>query len=86
MRLLEHHQRHSVVSFSKTLYHARDPLYSNSAVIAWWLQSTSAQKVYITVKKGNILVNILLQKIFLANYCHLLIQLGIYLTKFLWVE
>ena len=22
---------------------AREPLYSNSAVIAWWLQSTSAQ-------------------------------------------
>ena len=25
------------------LVHAREPLYSNSAVIAWWLQSTSAQ-------------------------------------------
>ena len=23
--------------------HAREPLYLNSAVIAWWLQSTSAQ-------------------------------------------
>ena len=23
--------------------HIREPLYSNSAVIAWWLQSTSAQ-------------------------------------------
>ena len=23
--------------------HAREPLYSNSAVIMWWLQSTSAQ-------------------------------------------
>ena len=23
--------------------HARDPLYSNSAVIAWWLQTASAQ-------------------------------------------
>ena len=27
--------------------------------------------VYLTVKKGNILVNILLLKIFIANYCHL---------------
>ena len=27
--------------------HARGPLYSNSAVIAWWLQSTSAQNSVI---------------------------------------
>ena len=27
--------------------------------------------VYLAVKKGNILVNILLQKIFIVNYCHL---------------
>ena len=30
------------VSFRKK--HTREPLYSNSAVIAWWLQSTRAQK------------------------------------------
>ena len=28
--------------------------------------------VYLAVKKGNILVNILLLKIFIANNCHLL--------------
>ena len=33
--------------------------------------------VYLAVKKGNILVNILLLKIFIANYCHLYIQLSI---------
>ena len=27
--------------------------------------------VYLAAKKGNILVNILLLKIFIANYCHL---------------
>ena len=31
---------------------AREPLYSNSAVIAWWLKATSAQKRYLAVKKG----------------------------------
>ena len=30
-------------SIALITYHAREPLYSNSAVIAWWLQSTSAQ-------------------------------------------
>ena len=45
--------------------HAREPLYSKSAVVAWWLQSTSAQKEYLAVNKGNILVNILLMKIFI---------------------
>ena len=38
------------------------------------------------VKKGNIVVNILLLKIFIANYCHLLIQLCICSTRFLRVE
>ena len=36
--------------------------------------------------KGNILVNVLLLKIFIANYYHLKIQLCIFLTNFLWVE
>ena len=31
----------------------------------------------LAVKKGNTLVNILLLKIFFANYCHLYIQLCI---------
>ena len=35
--------------------------------------------------KGNILVNVLLLKIFIANYYHLKIQLCIFLTNFLWV-
>ena len=33
--------------------------------------------VHLAVKKGNILVNILLLKIFFTNYCHLYIQLYI---------
>ena len=49
----------------------REPLYSNSTVIAWWLQSTSAQIMYLAFNKGNILVNFLLLKIFIANYYHL---------------
>ena len=28
------------------MYHSREALYSNSADIAWWLQSTSAQMLY----------------------------------------
>ena len=62
--------------------HTREPLYSNRAVIAWWLQSTSAKIVYLGVNKGNILVNFLLLKIFIVNYYHLYIQLCICLTKF----
>ena len=47
-----------------TLYsHVREPLYSNSAVIAWWLH----KKEYLAVNKGNILVNVLLVKIFIAH-------------------
>ena len=53
-------------------YHAREPLYLNSAVMVCWLQSMSTQiVVYLAVNKGNILVNILLLKIFIANYYHL---------------
>ena len=33
-------------------YHAREPLYSNSAVIACWLQSTSAQNSVPSCLKG----------------------------------
>ena len=36
--------------------HAIEPLYSSSAVIASWLQSTSAQTVYLAINKGTILV------------------------------
>ena len=35
-------------------FHAREPLYSNSAVIACWLQPTII--VYLAVNEGNILV------------------------------
>ena len=67
--------RRKVVKFRRKtrFFFAREPLYSNSAVIAWWLQSTSAQIVYLAVKKGKILVNTLLMKIFITNYCHLFI-------------
>ena len=40
--------------------HAREPLYSKGAVIAWWLQTTIAQNCIPSCLKGNILVNILL--------------------------
>ena len=33
-----------------SLSHAREPLYSNRAVIAWWLQSTSAQNSVLFIK------------------------------------
>ena len=47
-----------------TLYsHVREPLYSNSVVIAWWLHKIE----YLAVNKGNILVNVSLVKIFIAN-------------------
>ena len=32
-----------VEGFGEKLNHAREPLYVNSAVIAWWLQSMTAQ-------------------------------------------
>ena len=39
--------------------------------------------VYLADKKGNILVNILLLKIFIANYCHLkMIYVGCYVLDF----
>ena len=44
------------------------------------------KRVYLAVQKGNILVNILLLKILIANYCHLLIQLCICLTNVLRAE
>ena len=52
--------------------HAREALYSNSAVIAWWLQSTSGQigmfmRIWL-LKKGNKFLNILLLKVFFAYY------------------
>ena len=33
------------VRFYLNRFHARKPLYSKDAVIAWWLQSTSAQNI-----------------------------------------
>ena len=67
------------VSFLSCYFHAREPLYSNSAVIAGWLQPTRAE----TVKKGSIFINILLQKTFFADYCHLYIQPYIYFILFI---
>ena len=41
--------------------------------------------VYLAVKNDNILVNILLLKLFIANYCH--INPAVYLLMtFLWIE
>ena len=48
---------YSNIHFYRKLCHAREPLYSNNAVITCWLPSTSAQKVYLAVKKRIILVN-----------------------------
>ena len=48
--------------------HAREPLYSNSAVIAGWLQSTRAHIVYLAVKKCNIFVTILLLETLFADH------------------
>ena len=58
--------------------HAREPLNSNSAVLAGWLQSTRTQNSVM----GNILVNILFSKIFFANYCHIYIHLCICLYPY----
>ena len=52
-------------------FHPREPLYSNSAVIAWCCSQEVHKKVYLAVKKGNILVICLLMKVFIANYYHL---------------
>ena len=59
-------------------YNAKEPLYSNSGVILGWLQSTRAQNIPFKctcIKKGNNCVNILLLKIFFADYWHLYIPL-----------
>ena len=48
-----------------------NPLHSNSAVIARVGCSRRVHRiVYLVVKKGNILVIILLLKLFITNYCH----------------
>ena len=66
-------------------FHPKNPLYSNSPVIAWCCSQGVHKIVYLAVKKGNILVNLLLMKIFIANSYHLSIQLCICLTKLLLV-
>ena len=48
-------------------------LYPNSAVIVRWFYSRRVHRIeymYIAVKKGDIVVNILLLNIFIANYCY----------------
>ena len=58
----------------KSHVHAREPLYSNSAVIAWWSQSTSGKNsVFMCTllsQKGNKFLNILLLGVFFADYCY----------------
>ena len=49
--------------------HAREPLYSKSAVIAWWSQSTSGKNMHLAVEKGNKFLNISLLRVFFADYC-----------------
>ena len=59
-----------------------EPLYSNSIVIADWLQSMRVQNIPFpvpAVKKGNIFVNILFLKIVFA-----FIQLCLCLSKICW--
>ena len=51
------------------LIHAREPLYSKSAVIAWWSQSTSGKNVHLAVEKGKKALNISLLRVFFADYC-----------------
>ena len=55
--------------FSNYKSHAREPLYSKSAVIAWWSQSTSGKNVHLAVEKGNKFLNISLLRVFFADYC-----------------
>ena len=50
-------------------FHAREPLYSKSAVIAWWSQSTSGKNVHLAVEKGNKFLNISLLRVFFADNC-----------------
>ena len=52
--------------------HAREPLYSKSAVIARWSQSTSGKRrnnVHLAVEKCNKFLNISLLRVFFADYC-----------------
>ena len=74
----KHHlRRHlefwSYAMFVKVPDHAREPLYSNSAVIAWWSQSTGGKNgvfmCTLLLKKGNKFLNILLLRVFFADYC-----------------
>ena len=51
------------------IYHTREPLYSKSAVIAWWSQSTSGKNVDLAVEKGNKFLNISLLRVSFAAYC-----------------
>ena len=41
---------------SRLIYHAREPLYSNVTVVAWWLQSQVHKIVCLAVNKDNIFV------------------------------
>ena len=63
--------------------HAREPLYSNSAVVAGWFQATRAQNSVSNCKEGSIFVNILLLKTFFVDYCH--IFLAVYLLNNMYV-
>ena len=53
------------------IIHAREPLYSNSAVIAWWSQSTGGKKwrvcVHLAVEKRNKFLSILPLRVFFAD-------------------
>ena len=55
--------------FVLDLGHAREPLYSKSAVIAWWSQSTSGKNVHLAVEKCNKFLNISILRVFFADYC-----------------
>ena len=58
--------RRSFESFQSTLlYIFREPLYSNSAVIAWWLQSTSAQN---SVKRPVFILSSMRNKKIIFSY------------------
>ena len=64
-----------LVAKKKLMYHAREPLYSTVAAIAWWLQSTSAGKNrYLSLYISHL-------EVFFAVHCHLHIQLHACLTR-----
>ena len=67
-------------------YHAREPLYSKSAVIAWWSQSTSGKNVHLAVEKGNKFLNISLLRVFLLIIVSKYIQLCICVTIRVWAK